>query len=74
MKTDTTQYEFSHGRKPKGRGMWVLDVTGTDGRGAYTSERYMIAGTLANARKEAARRLKQECSRVVSITLIEVLP
>lgn len=30
MKTrfDTTQYEFAHGRKPRGRGYWAFNVNG----------------------------------------------
>lgn len=27
-KIDTTQYEFSHGRKPRGRGRWAFNVNG----------------------------------------------
>ncbi len=74
MTTDTTKYEFSHGRKPKGYGRWAFEVTGIDGQGAYTTEKYFISGKMSDARKEAARRLKQECSRVVMITRVEVLP
>ena len=27
-KISTTQYEFSHGRKPRGRGHWAFSVNG----------------------------------------------
>ena len=74
MRTETTQYECSHGRTPKGYGMWALVATGTDGKGSYTSETYFITGNFGEARKQAAKRLKQDCGAVKTVTEIAVLP
>ena len=74
MKADTTQYQFSHGKEPKGSGLWAFEVTGTDGDGAYTTETYFISGKYGDAKKEAVKRFKQECSAVKEITEVVVLP
>ena len=74
MKITLERYEFSHGRKPRGKGLWAVEVTGTDEKGSFTKETYFIAGNLSDARKEAARRLKQDCDRVKRIAEIVVLP
>lgn len=26
IKVDTNQYQFAHGRKPKGDGLWILEI------------------------------------------------
>lgn len=74
MKINTESFEFSHGKAPKGRGLWALYATGTDGDGAYTSETYYINGKLSDAIREAAKNLKRDCSRVKAIVDVEVLP
>lgn len=72
VETDTTQYEFTHGRKPRGFGSWAFNVTVANGRGGFLVEtiRPWTCGTLAECRKEAVRRAK-EIGRPV---LVEVLP
>ena len=74
MTTTTETYENSHGRKPRGYGLWALNVTGTDGEGSYTTETYFITGKLTDVKRQAARRLKSDVSAVKSITEIEILP
>jgi len=74
MKINTTEYEFSHGKKPRGYGLWVFEVTGTDGNGAYTNEIYSISGKMGDARKEAASRLLHDCGAVKEITEVKILP
>jgi hypothetical protein len=54
--------------------MWALVATGTDGKGSYTSETYFITGDFGDARKQAAKRFKQDCSGVKRVTEIVVLP
>lgn len=74
MRTTTTQYQFSHGRQPKGYGLWWLRLTGMDGNGAYTTEQYQEYGTLNEAKRNAVRRMKAEIGRVKQIVEIEVMP
>jgi len=74
MRTNTEKYEFSHGSKPKGRGCWILELTGTDGNGSYTTQEYTERGTLSEARKNAVRRFKSEVGGVKEVTEVEVLP
>ena len=74
MRTNTTLFENSHGKKPKGNGNWWLEVVGTDGKGSYTTETYNVRGTLAEAKKEAKRLMLQEIGAVKSVVEITVLP
>ncbi len=74
MKTKTDLYENSHGTKPRGTGHWMIEVTGTDGHGSYTTETYSHYGRLTEAKANAAKRLKEECSRVKHIAQIIILP
>ena len=74
MKTETTQYEFSHGKKHKGYGAWMLEVTGTDGNGSYTTETYQITDKLGDAKKAAVRRMKAEIGAVKNVVEITVMP
>jgi hypothetical protein len=74
MKTTTGTYENTHGRKPRGYGLWALNVTGTDGQGSYTTETYFITGKLTDVSRQAVRRLKSDVSAVRTVTEIEILP
>jgi hypothetical protein len=74
MRTETTKYEFAHGKKPKGYGSWWLKLTGTDCQGRYTTEQYNILGKLADAKKQAVRMMKSEIGTVREVVEIEVLP
>ncbi len=48
----TTDYEFSHGKKPRGFGSWVF----FSDRSCETEFCWVHQSTYANARKEANRR------------------
>jgi len=74
METNTQQYEFSHGRKPRGEGYWAFRLTGTDGNGRYTSETYFEHGKLGEAKAAACRRMKREIGGVKQVVEVEVLP
>lgn len=74
MRTNTAEFEFSHGRKPRGFGNWALEVTGTDGQGRYTTEQYFGQGTLAEVKKDVCRRFKDEVGEVKAIVEVTVLP
>lgn len=73
METNTKQYEYTYGHKPKGQGMWGLKLTGTDNQGRYTTETYFESGKLAEAKKKAIARMKSEIGGVKKVTEIEVL-
>jgi len=74
MTINTTKYEFSHGRKPRGYGQWMFEVLGSDGAGAYTTSTYTVLDWYRLAVHEAARRLKRECGAVKSVIEVTVLP
>lgn len=72
--TDTEQYEFSHGRKPSGRGHWFLNVSARRGYG-WTSETVQCPCnmTLSQARAWAVKEMKNMVSGIEEIT-VEVMP
>lgn len=74
MHLDTERYEFSHGKKPKGRGAWMFEMTGTDGEGRYTTETLRASGTLTEARRQAVRDFKLRVGGVKEIVNVVVLP
>jgi len=74
MIMDTECYEATYGKKPKGAGVWFFKVTGTDGKGAYTTDTIRAIGTLGRARSAAMRAFKASCGAVKVITEVEVLP
>ena len=55
MKTrfDTTQYQFSHGRKPRGRGRWAFGVNGAAiwKRGLLSEAKKSVAAEFPQAGK-----------------------
>ena len=53
IRFSTTTYEFSHGRKPRGRGTWAFEIKG-DVWFAFTDSTF--ADAKKQARAEAARR------------------
>ena len=70
------EYVNSHGRDPKGHGMWVFRITLSDGNGSYSDGGFLnVTGTLTAAKKEARLRAKamNDCSRCREV-LIDVLP
>lgn len=74
MRTDTTRYEATHGRSPRGRGLWFFQVAGTDGQGAWLTETMSANGSLAEARSQVVREFKAMNGRVKSVTEVVVLP
>lgn len=69
---NTSEYERSHGRKPKGRGLWMLSLTIHDGQGGYADEDFEYNGTLTEAKK-AARDHVRNCGRAKEV-IVTVLP
>ena len=74
MRTNTEQYEATHGRKPKGKGTWIFELMGTDGNGAFLRETITSRGSLADAKKFAVKEFKSLSGRIKSVIEIEVLP
>jgi hypothetical protein len=74
MKTNITQFEASHGRKPSGKGFWAFEITFTDGQGRCSSETVFESGTLASARKLAWSNLKREVGGAKELVEVTVLP
>ena len=74
MRTDTSEYVNSHGRNPRGRGLWMFRMIGTDGNGRFTDYVGEATGTMAEARATVARRFKQEVGGVQKVTEAIVLP
>jgi len=74
METNTEKYEATHGRKPRGYGMWMFEMVGTDGRGSWLRETVRATGTLAMARAAAVREFKASSGRIKSVDEVVVLP
>ena len=74
MTINTSQYELSHGRKPKGRGLWALEITFTDNQGRYGTETVWANGTLAEARKIGWSQIKSTVGGAKQIVEVTVLP
>ena len=58
METNTSKFEFTHGRKPRGTALWGFEIYFTDGNGRYSSETAFAHGTLSAARNQAWRQIK----------------
>jgi len=70
----TRQYEISHGKKPRGRGNWAIEVTAWRGLGSTTETIFPGPGlTLTEAREAAVSKMKSEISGLTRIHT-EVLP
>lgn len=74
MRTNTLKYEASHGKKPRGYGLWFFEILATDDRGAYLTETIDRYGTLSEAKRLAVSSLKSMVGRVKTIVEITVLP
>lgn len=55
VNVSTKQFEFSHGRKPRGRGCWMFDLLDDQGRTVATVSH---TGTYTEAKKNAVARAK----------------
>ena len=75
MKTTTLtrQFENSHGRKPRGDGLWIMSLQISDGRGSWCSEQFEHHGTLTEAKQAARQHIKTSCGRAKEL-IIDVLP
>jgi len=63
IRFDKSEYVRSHGRDPKGTGMWMFDIAAGDGDGRYLDIPTQTAtGTLTQAKKKIREMLKDEAS------------
>ena len=74
MRTETTQFEASHGRKPRGFGNWFFEVVGTDGNGSFLTVTVEASGRFTEAKSRAVREFKRDCGQVETVVSVEVLP
>jgi hypothetical protein len=75
MRTDTSEYEFNHGRKPKGRALWAFELTGTDGQGRYTTETIWIHYlNYGPAKRAAVKQFKMMVPAIKEVIEIKALP
>jgi len=73
-RTNTEQFEFTHGHKPRGCGLWYFDLPFTDGGGRYSSETVAATGTLAEARQLAWKQVKATVGGARQLLEVDVLP
>ena len=68
--TNTSRFEASHGRKPRGRGTWAFDVTAWNSENNLeTSEQWASSNkTLTEARREVVSRFER--GSVVELTVL----
>ena len=64
MRVETTQYEASHGKAPKGRGGWMFSFLIS---GHWTAPVHVGFATYAEARKEAVRRAARAGASVIRV-------
>jgi len=63
MNVDSTEYESSHGKSPRGRGYWIFSA---GRRGAWTQIQVVGERTYAEAKKEAIAQARgMGCSELV---------
>ena len=74
MRTNTNQYEASHGKKPSGHGRWIFKMTGTDDKGRFTTYTGSASDTMTKARVTVARQFKSEVGGISHIVEVTVLP
>ena len=67
----TREYEFSHGRKPKGFGSWAFEVDLLDGAKPLTW--WWNQSTLTEAKKKMNQKLRETLPKGHTLVLIEVL-
>ena len=74
MAISTSQYEFSHGRKPRGHGSWWFRVTASNGDGSFTTDERSASGLLSEARRLVCRQMLAEVGGARKIVEVEVMP
>jgi len=75
MRTDTSEYENTHGRKPRGFGLWFFELLGTDGQGRYTTETVRVPNSnYGPAKKAAVVSFKAMVGGVKEVVELKVLP
>ncbi len=73
-RTNTEQFQFAHGHKPRGWGLWYFDLHFTDGNGRYSSQTASATGTLAEARQRAWKGVKATVGGARQLVEVDVLP
>ncbi len=73
-RTNTEQFQFAHGHKPRGWGLWYFDLHFTDGNGRYSSQTVSATGTLAEARQRAWKDVKATVGGARQLVEVDVLP
>lgn len=53
VRVDASEYRFSHGREPKGRGCWAFSYKRDPDFASKSGEVMWFTGTYAEARKQA---------------------
>ena len=64
---DTTQYEFAHGRQPRGRGGWAFQ----EGDRRSTSPLFWANGTYSEAKRQAREHFTA-MARAAEATYVQV--
>ena len=67
IEVDTTQYEFSHGKKPRGEGLWIFSLVGrtVDGRRFEQYERFF--GKYGDTKRQAITAARAAKAEVVLV-------
>ena len=61
----TRDYEASHGRKPRGRGLWWFDIDGNE---------FLVYGTLTEAKKQCRQHIKETIPEGKFTVYVAVMP
>jgi len=71
--TNTREFEFANGRKPRGYGMWAFEVTLYKSGKGYTTEEVWGNGNYGDAKRAAIREAKGRVDHDF-VSEIKVLP
>ena len=73
-KTNTSEHEASHGKKPRGEGLWFFKIVFTDGHGRYSTETVTVNDKLPKAKQRAWKHVKSICGGAKELVELIVLP
>lgn len=61
----TRDYEASHGRRPRGKGIWWFDIEGFE---------FQSFGTLTEAKKECRKKIRETIPESKCTVYVSVMP
>lgn len=67
VRVNTSEFQFSHGREPKGRGCWAFSYNRDPDFASNSGEVMWFTGTYAEARKQAIAQAAAEGKSLIFV-------